>query len=218
MNIQKLVGELKKYFPNVEIKYKDESSFMKFLGTLLFFNKEFMKSFTTTIGDTIYFPNKEYVERKPVTSKIILLHELVHIYDSHRIGRILYSLSYLFPQILAPLALLLLLVSWKIALPVMVFLMLPLPAIFRMHYEKRAYMVSLYAKHHIGKKLDLTVDLDKSKEHHISQFKTGAYYFMWIFDWKLTKDFNTAVEKIKAGKRPYEDKVFDIIDDLIEQL
>lgn len=213
-----LENNSKKYFPEGKVKYKNESSLMKFLGILLFFNKEFMTDFTTTIGDTIYFPSKEYIEKKPTTSKVIFLHELVHIYDSHRIGRILYSLSYLLPQILAPFSLLLLLISWKIAIPMLVLFMLPLPAFFRMYYEKRAYVVSLYASHHIGKKLNLTVDLKKSKEHYISQFKNGSYYFMWIFDWKLRKDFDEAVAKIKAENRPYEDKIFDIIDDLIKQL
>lgn len=205
----------KDYFPNLEVKYKTESTFMKILGTLLFFNKGFMDRYTTTIGSTIYFPSEEYVVSKPTSAKVIFLHELTHIYDSKRLNNLLYSFLYLFPQILAPLALLLLPVCWWLSLILFAVFLSPLPAYFRTYFEKRAYMVSLYAAHKLSKG---SYNLDRGKEHYILQFKTGSYYFMWWFDWKLRKDFDEAVKKIKAGKRPYDEKVFDYIDDLISQM
>jgi hypothetical protein len=39
---------------------------------------------------------------------------------------------------------------------------------------------------------------------------------MWPFN-NIRKDFDDAIIKIKAGQRPYEDSVFDILDDLILQ-
>jgi len=61
----------------VEIKYKDESLFMKALGLLLSFNKTFMTSFTTTIGSTIYFPSRKWLaERNPETTIAIVAHEV----------------------------------------------------------------------------------------------------------------------------------------------
>ena len=77
-----LVEKSKEFFPDLEVKYKTESSFMKLIGKILFFNKTFMTFYTTTIGSTIYFPNREFVNNKEVSSSIIFLHELVHIHDS----------------------------------------------------------------------------------------------------------------------------------------
>ena len=214
--MNKLILKAKSHFPNLKIKYKDESLFMKIIGKLLFFNKSFMDNFVTTIGDTVYFTNRQKVEHNPISSSLTLLHELVHVYDSHKDGRVLFSFLYLFPQILAPLALLLCFFSWKF-IPLFLLLLLPLPAYFRMKYEKRAYMVSLYAQHHIYKKLGVEPSLEKTKNRILSHFKDSSYYFMWVFDWKLEKGFSDAVIAIKSGKRPYEDEVFDVIDDLIKQ-
>jgi len=40
---------------------------------------------------------------------------------------------------------------------------------------------------------------------------------MWIFP-GLKKDFNSALDKIEAGERPFEDPIFDILDDLITKI
>ena len=46
---------------DIRIAFKDESFLMKLLGFLLFFTKEFMTRFTTTIGNTVYFPSREWL-------------------------------------------------------------------------------------------------------------------------------------------------------------
>ena len=40
---------------------------------------------------------------------------------------------------------------------------------------------------------------------------------MWPFS-SLDKKFDSGVEKIKEGKRPFDDSFFDILDDLIKQV
>lgn len=215
MLFNKLIDNSKKYFPNLKIKYKNESMFMKFLGFLLFFNKNFMTEYITTIGSTIYFPSRSKIDEKPTSAMIVLLHELIHIYDSNRF-KFMFGFLYLFPQILAPFSLLLLLVSWKLALPLFIILLLPLPAYFRMYFEKRAYLASLYIIKSLGAKLKFSSLLKTQKEYFLRQFKESAYYYMWIFD--MTPQFDEAMAKIQSGKRPYEDPVFDIIDDLISQV
>lgn len=46
--------ELQNTIPDFNIKYKNQSLFIKILGFILFFNKEFMTTLFTTIGiDTV---------------------------------------------------------------------------------------------------------------------------------------------------------------------
>ena len=214
MAFQDLVTAAQSYFPDLKVEYKDHSSFMKFLGTLLFFNPNFMTNYITTIGSTVYFPNEQHVQDNQVHASTILMHELVHIYDTHRLSRIVFSFLYLMPQILALPCLLLFLISWKLALPLMLFFLLPLPAYFRMYFERRAYFTTLYVMNALSNKYQLNTNLQDSVDYYVSQFTGSAYYFMWRFG-NLKGEFEAAINKITAGGRPFEDPVFDIIDNLI---
>ena len=214
MSFQELVVAAQKHFPDLKIKYKDQSWFMKFLGFLLFFNKGFMTNYTTTIGSTVYFPSESFVKVRPVSASVVLLHELVHIKDGHKYSKPLFGFLYLTPQILSLLCLPLFLVSWKIALPLVLLFAAPIPSPFRMYFEKRAYLTSLYAINALGTKLNFKPMLASQEQTFVGQFKDGSYYFMWPFT-NLQKDFDDAVSKVKAGQRPFEDPVFDILDDLI---
>jgi ABC-type multidrug transport system fused ATPase/permease subunit len=146
MSFQNTVQASQKYFPHLQIKYKDQSFLMKLIGKLLFFNKTFMTDYTTTLGDTIYFPNEAFVKVRSISSTVILLHEIVHIKDSHKLTKLLFSLLYACPQILLLFFIPMLFISWKFALLFLLFA-LPIPAFFRMYFEKRAYLSSLYAIH-----------------------------------------------------------------------
>jgi hypothetical protein len=216
MNFDDLINNIKLYFPNFQIKYKDQSLLMRIIGTLLFFNRKFMTTYTTTIGSTVYFPSQNYIQSAPVTSTTILLHELVHIYDGKKISKYLFGVLYLFPQILIFLLFPMLFLSWKLALIFLVFL-LPLPAYFRMYFEKRAYISNLYVLYRLGNKLKFNVDLEYNKDFNLSQFKNSYYYFMWPFS-GINKDFDLAIQKIKNGERPFESPVFDILDSLINNI
>ncbi len=209
-----VLSKAKEFFPKLEIKYKDESFLMKTLGTILFFNKSFMTQYTTTIGNTIYFPTRKTEQVRPVSSLIVFLHELVHVYDSNKWSQTLFSLSYLFPLVFSVLLLPLLFVSlWF--LPLVVLCALPVPAYFRMMWEKRAYLVSLYCTYKLSIKKEFTVNLESSAEGYIGNFKDSAYYFMWPFK-DLDKEFAEAIVKIKNGEAPYQDPVFEIIDKVLE--
>ena len=168
MNIDNLINNAKIYFPNLKVKYKEHSLFMKLLGYILFFNKRFMISYTTTIGNTIYFPSKKYIKTRPNSSITIFLHELVHIYDSKRFNKFIYSFLYLFPISLLLFSLPLFFFSWEIALILTIISLTPLPSYFRMYFERRAYMVSLYAIQKFSKIKNFTPNLDKSKDSLIS--------------------------------------------------
>lgn len=214
MAFSDLVTAAQKDFPDLKINYKDQSSFMKILGKLLFFNKNFMTSYTTTVGSTVYFPTESFVKSRPISASVVLLHELVHIKDSYKYSKLGFSFLYLFPQILVLLCLPLFLVSWKIALLLLILCACPVPAFFRMFFEKRAYIVSLYVLHSLGKKLNFDAKLESHSEYFIKQFKNSAYYWMWIFN-DINKELAQATVTIQADKKPFEDPIFPILDNLI---
>jgi hypothetical protein len=218
MNFQDLVTSAQVYFPKLQIKYKDQSWFMKLLGKLLFFNKGFMTEYTTTIGDTVYFPNEKFVKLRQVSSSVILLHELVHLNDQKKMSKPLFTLSYLFPQILVPICLLMIfLVTWKVMLPLALVFSAPIPAFFRMHWEKRAYLSSFYVMRLLGNRLNFDPHLKSQEAKFLTNFHDSSYYFMWPFH-DINNRFDQALELAKAGKRPYEDPVFDMIEDLASKV
>lgn len=115
-------AEAKKNIPGIEVRFKNASLFMKMLGFLLYpFNPRFMDRYKTTIGKVVYFPSPEDYSAAPESSFQVLAHEFVHIWDREQAG-VWFSLSYLFPQILAVIPLLVFGVlawpySWLLALP-----------------------------------------------------------------------------------------------------
>lgn len=213
MLIDKMVEQAKEYFPDLKINFKDESRFMKIINKLLFFNKTFMENFVTTIGSTIYFPSKQKLQLTQILSLITLFHELVHIYDSK--NNKLFKFLYLFPQTLSILILpLLFLVSWKIILPLSVLFLLPLPAYFRMRYERRAYFISLYTLYRFYKSEEI---LFQFKNEYVQNFKTLSYYGMWYLP-GLDKQFTDMCKHIMSGGKPLDGEIMNIIDNLINDL
>lgn len=191
---------------------------MKLLSFLLFFNKNFMTSYTTTIGSTIYFPSKDTVLGRPTSSMITLMHELVHIYDAQKLNTLVFSLLYLTPQILSLLLMpLFFVLPWWLVLLMIMVLVAPIPSFFRMKFEKRAYFVSLYVMHKLSSKFSFKLSLEAEKDSMLRQFKGADYYFMWPFS-SLEKEFDAGLLKIKNNQRPIEDPVFDIIDELLEKV
>lgn len=216
-----LVIAAQQYFPKLQIKYKNNSFIMKALSIIMFFNKGFMSNYVNTFGSSIYYPSQQYIIDNPIDSEIVFLHELVHMYDVKNKGIVSYSLLYGFPQILFVFCLPLFFFSWKIALILSILFLLPLPAYFRMEFEKRAYLCSLYALSVYGKKnnlsdADVQNMLDLNKDSFCKQFNGPSYYYMWIFS-SVKSDFDKGVNLIKAGKRPYDDAVFDMIDNLLSK-
>ena len=163
----------------VKIKFKNESSFMKVLGWILFFNPRFMTKYTTIIGTTAYFPSRKYLEENPGPPSWVFCHELVHMSDAKQFGSTLFNLSYLFPQCLAIFSLLSFVIGpW--ALLALLFL-LPIPALFRTRWELRGYaMTDAVTLHETGHFTNIG--------WMSGQFTTGAYYFMWPFEKQLKRE------------------------------
>ena len=157
----------------MSVKFKDESLFMKTLGILLFFNKDFMKNYITTIGSTVYFPSKQWLSDNKQAATRVMCHEMVHISDSAEVREVVFSYSYLFPQVLALLALCAIFGSpfWLLSL----LFLLPIPAPGRTYWELRGYALTDAVEYKTTGKFS---DIDWLT----GQFTTSKYYFMWPFN------------------------------------
>jgi hypothetical protein len=162
----------------VDVRYKDESAFMRLCGKLAFFTPEFMSSITTTMGATVYFPSRAWVEEDYGRAWRVLCHELVHVEDYRALGKNgwLFGVGYAMPQGLAVLALLgIPFHSWWFLL--FLLLLAPLPAPWRKAAEMRGYAMTMAVRYWtfgggIPKEL---------KDHIVQNFVGPKYYFMWPF-------------------------------------
>lgn len=207
-NFYKFVNELTKFNDRLTIKFKNESSFMKLLGRILFFNKSFMTTFTTTIGNTIYFPNEDYINGSN-GGIVTVAHEYMHTQDNKRLG-FLYNILYLFPQILFLCCIPLLFLCGVWALLCLVFL-LPLPAYGRMKLELNGYTMTLFAINELYKQDEISLDrrtilLSNRVDGINKQFTGSAYYFMWPFGVKKQLEKNLTL--ILSENMLKENKVF----------
>jgi hypothetical protein len=144
-----LAGEL---MYGAKVRFKDESRWMRFLGALLFFNRDFMTGYTTTLFRTVWFPSRADIVGSPEWAFQTLAHELVHV---DRCGGkwlrwVWFSLKYLFPQCLALLSLGAVSAFWvgPIGLIPLLLLgsLLPWPAPFRVEEEIWGYAMSEVVK------------------------------------------------------------------------
>jgi hypothetical protein len=188
--------------PGFKIAYKDESWLMKIISYILFYNKTFMTNYTTTIGKTVYFPNRQFVQNKSFNAINILAHEFVHAKDSNRQGEIIFSFFYLFPQSLSLFMLLLLPTSVIISLVLFAIFLSPLPAYWRKIYEMRGYQMSLFTYAELMRELnyseeDIKENLQKAAKNFNKHFISSDYYFMWPFG--VDEELNETIDKIISG-------------------
>lgn len=194
--LRKLEEAIKPHAPKFEVKFKDESKFMKLLDKILFFNKTFMTGYITTIGQKVYWPTRSRYEDNPRASFDTLAHEFVHIMDSvNKPAR--FPLGYLFPQILAAPGLLfaLLLPLWitLMALSVMspwwLFMLLflgfmaPIPSPGRKRAEIRGYGMSFLVRMWRYNRVS-----SWKFERSVTAFTGPNYYWMWPFDKQVREE------------------------------
>lgn len=140
---------IEEHVPGFKVIFKDESTLHRVIGFVTKpFNPKYMTNFTTTLGKTVSFPSRAWMESNPLRAFSILAHEFVHLADYQKHG-VWFSLSYLLPQLLAlPLFLLgglgLLWTSWSLLLLVLGGLCLaPWPSPWRSRWEARGYAMSM---------------------------------------------------------------------------
>lgn len=179
------------------VAFKNESVFMRCLKYILFFTPGFFTHYISTIGKTIYFPTNKDIESS--SSLIALAHEFQHIVDNNKY-KALYSLGYLFPQILVPFAILGIFSPWFL-----LFLLcaLPLPAPWRKIIEMRGYKMSIYVYYLFLLKRNYSKEKIASSMLRfvvdLNQYFTGpAYYFMWPFG--VRAEFENFINDILSEK------------------
>ncbi|MEL6135685.1 MAG: hypothetical protein AAFR59_20180, partial [Bacteroidota bacterium] len=184
--------ELQQVVP-FHIKFKDESWEMQVLNVfIVWFNPNFMTSFTTVIGNTIYFPNRSYIAHYPQSAMRTLAHETVHLLDAEEHGYVRFSLSYLFPQILASGVLLFPFLGFY-SLLFLLFL-LPFPAPFRAKYEARAYAIDILTS--------LPSQRHAVMDRIIELFTGWDYYRMFPFKEQTEEQLMHWVHEAEAGRDP----------------
>ena len=173
--LAQLEAEVQKEFPGFKVVQKANSRLMKtiniFLKVITFWKmKDFMKSFITTMGVTVYVPSTW--DKRPTQSRMaVLRHERVHMRQARKYTRLLFSFLYLF---------------------------FPLPvglAYFRMKFEKEAYEETLRAlKEYYGIE---SISNSRFRDDLIKHFTTAEYFWMWPFRKNLEKWYDSFVEKLK---------------------
>lgn len=214
LRLNRFYSLLKKLDSSFEVKFKNESTFMKILSYLLFFNKSFMTSFTTTIGSTVYFPDENKFINNTNYSTIILSHEFVHAHDAKKVSKPLFSIAYLFPQILAPFMLFFAFISWWLAIPLFLLFLSPIPAPFRMYFELRGYTMSMFMHNLLLEEKGVDESgrletLNSLAERYNKQFISFDYYLMWPFG--VTNKLKDFAKQIVSGELISNDEIFSKI-------
>ena len=208
MSFKNLTQAAQIHFPNLKIVYDNRNTLVKFIENIFNFNSY-----------TIYLPPINYIKIHPISQSVSFMHDLMHVYDSNRLNKLIFNFLYLFPQLLSVLCLpLLFFFSWKLILPAIIILLAPIPSYFRAHLEMRAYISSLYVLNILGRRLRFNPHILDQKNIFVEQFSNVNYYFMFPFKKKINKKFEEAMGKIMSGGRPFEDPIFDILDDLISKV
>lgn len=178
---------------DVKIYYKNSSLLMKLIYHVSFmwiWNRRFF-DFHTTIGSNIYLVD-DVIEMgywKSIYGTV--RHELIHVLQRAR-WWLLYDLSYLFPQILAPVAIF---AIWgPLWLLFFLVFLAPLPAPWRMKWEMEGYTATLLTYFEIHGDLP-----DEFVDRKARNFYTAAYYFMWPFKKDVLRRLKRIATKIRAG-------------------
>lgn len=199
--LSNLLTAMKGDFPNFKIISKEESTFMRLLSKVLFFNKGFMTRFITVIGQTIYVPSNDWITFNPGGALIVLAHEWMHMKDNRRWG-ILYSLAYLSPQIFASFALLGLWNPWFF---LFVLCLLPIPSPFRAWIEMRGYTMSMAARWWLFKE-------EPNFEKYSKYFTTSFYFWMFPFKGFIIGRLRSNFERIESHDlNPHELDAYRVI-------
>ena len=162
-----------------------------------------MTNYYTTIGDTVYVPDELIKTTSPENLLRVIVHEGVHVYDSHKLSNPLFKFLYLFPQSMASLALISLLapLSLKFLWCLLFLLCLaPLPAPFRYLFELRAYRMQIL----FSRKEDKLTDeqMVPIYEWIEKQMCTSLYYWTWPFPKTVRKHLQ---DETWMGKGIYKD-------------
>ncbi len=190
--LQSFLDEVtKSYSKDAKILSKNTSRLMKVISWFLKpFNPRFMDESVTTIGNTIYTPDAFLAEGNPIFLLEVISHESIHVFDFNK-HKLTFFLSYLFPQVLALLGFLGVLLSlvllnpWFLLFLVSFIFLAPFPAWWRYTWELRGYRTTILFARKVWNYSDQAmlgiyswISETLSKEF---------YYFSWPFPGMIVK-------------------------------
>ncbi len=172
----RLIYDVREEFPDFEILKKEDSRLMKLVDVLLKIitvgqMNTFLTGFITTMGNKVYIP-ASWQDLNLVNKIEILRHERIHMRQSKKYGRFIFSFLYL---------------------------MAPLPvglAFFRRKFEMEAYEESMRVLYFYKGSSAFTSLL---REFFISQFISANYFWMWPFRKSIETWYDDAIKKIQSG-------------------
>ena len=208
---EKALAIIRKYVPKFCVKRKADTWHQKLIGWLMKFNKSYMTNFYTTFGYTTYIPLGS--DGAPWEWEV-LCHEGRHGFQAKLFTRPLFALLYAIPAIFALGFLGFgLFWSWWWGLGAL-FMLLPLPAIFRAMFEFDAFCVTMAVAYWENSEQvnDWFIDT-----HMIPHFTGPNYYFMWPFKKALKYAFNAFKKDLESGavlKDPYLADIHELCQEL----
>ena len=203
---ERLTKYFQKQIPGFEILSKKKSPLMRAISKILFYNKKFLTSYVTTLYPKVYVPELPWREKDHVAAMATLAHEYVHLKDRKRMG-LLFNFLYLFPQNLAPFALLGAFGNSPLWFLCLLFL-LPIPSPTRAWLEFRGYRMTLAVwAHFLGRDWSPGRFIDSVVERN---FVGSAYYWMFPFRRYLIKKFHS--EHYKRRNKPEIREVLNILE------
>jgi hypothetical protein len=189
----------KQHHPQARVVDKSSSWLMKAIDLVVGrFNHEFMDSYITTIGSTIYVPSHFLTQNSDVQIVEILAHETQHIID-YAASPVLFTLGYLFPQVLALLsifAVFAVLNPWMLLCLLFLVFLAPCPSYGRYKAELNGYRTSiLLARNRPTTDNYRTVTFGFTDDEMVQlrtwiskQMTTANYYFAWPFPSWIERD------------------------------
>lgn len=170
-----------KFGTSAKFSPKEKSWVMKVLSYILFFNRDFMKGYVTTLNETIFVPETfwDKPEHGWWNNLHVAYHESLHIFDKKTWGVLLFSLTYLCPQaVLTPLGLVTTLAlgaPWWVVLIATTVPILPVVSVapFRVWWEIRGYRADI-----LFYKTLFSDDITEIVDRILEKF-TGPDYF-WM--------------------------------------
>jgi len=201
-----LLKHIQDQIPGFKIVQKRNSLLMNFLSFFLFFNKNFMTGYITTIYPHIYVPSWWGRRSKKWNSVELetLAREYIHLYDRKRLGW-LFNIFYLSPQIFALLAFG---AIWNLWWLLCLLFLLPLPSLGRTWLEFRAHKVGLLVRYWILCDYKNKIEerywkfiIDDGVSWVVKQFSSSAYYYMFPFENFLKKRFIKSLENVKMNSK-----------------
>lgn len=172
MQIAELLANIKAEYPDFKLVEKSTSKLMKVIDVLLkvitFWRMtEFMTSFTTTLGYTVYTASgwSDLSERTKIA---ILRHERVHMRQKKE-GGFLFSVKYL---------------------------LLPFPilwAYYRMKYEMEAYEESMKV---LWEYRGIAGFTREYREAMLRHFTSAEYFWMWPWKARLNKWYDGVLDQM----------------------